>query len=216
MTLVKKRTWLFLLLLLVLGSFLAFMRRPETIQYITIPVRYGDIEQTVIASGTLNAVNQVSVGSQVSGQLKSLKVALGDQVTQGQLIAEIDPILQQYTLRQAQATLDSTKAQKQAKQALLHQYELAYRRQQQMWQQDATARSNVEEAAASLETTRAAISQLEAEIKSAQVSTWTPPCRANAFNNNLKVGQQHYIRLFIGICVCHSQDKFRFEFDLIR
>lgn len=95
MTLVKKRTWLFLLLLLVLGSFLAFMRRPETIQYITIPVRYGDIEQTVIASGTLNAVNQVSVGSQVSGQLKSLKVALGDQVTQGQLIAEIDPILQQ-------------------------------------------------------------------------------------------------------------------------
>lgn len=47
-------------------------------------------------------------------------------------------------------------------------------------------------------------------------STWTPPCRANAFNNNLKVGQQHYIRLFIGICVCHSQDKFRFEFDLIR
>ena len=47
-------------------------------------------------------------------------------------------------------------------------------------------------------------------------TTWTPPCRANAFNNNLKVGQQHYIRLFIGICVCHSQDKFRFEFDLIR
>lgn len=181
MTLVKKRTWLFLLLLLVLGSLLTFMRRPETIQYMTIPVRYGDIEQTVIASGTLNAVNQVSVGSQVSGQLKSLKVALGDQVTQGQLIAEIDPILQQYTLRQAQATLDSTKAQKQAKQALLHQYELAYRRQQQMWQQDATARSNVEEAAASLETTRAAISQLEAEIKSAQVSYMDSPLPSKRF-----------------------------------
>jgi len=169
----KKRWLYFLLPMLALFAVFAALQRPEPVQYITSPVRYGNIEQTVLASGTLNAVNQVNVGSQVSGQLKSLKVALGDQVTKDQLIAEIDPILQQYTLRQAQASLDSAKAQKQAKQALLRQYELAYRRQQQMWQQDATSKASLEEAAATLDTTRAAINQLDAEITSAQVSVDT-------------------------------------------
>lgn len=173
MVFLKKRWLYFLLPLLVLSGVFAILQRPEPVQYITSPVRYGNIEQTVLASGTLNAVNQVNVGSQVSGQLKSLKVALGDQVTKDQLIAEIDPILQQYTLRQAQASLDSAKAQKQAKQALLRQYELAYRRQQQMWQQDATSKASLEEAAATLDTTRAAINQLDAEITSAQVSVDT-------------------------------------------
>ena len=173
MVFLKKRWLYFLLPLLALFAVFAVLQRPAPVQYITSPVRYGNIEQTVLASGTLNAVNQVNVGSQVSGQLKSLKVALGDQVTKDQLIAEIDPILQQYTLRQAQASLDSAKAQKQAKQALFHQYELAYRRQQQMWQQDATSRASLEEAAATLDTTQAAINQLDAEITSAQVSVDT-------------------------------------------
>ncbi len=173
MVFLKKRWLYFLLPMLALFAVFAALQRPEPVQYITSPVRYGNIEQTVLASGTLNAVNQVNVGSQVSGQLKSLKVALGDQVTKDQLIAEIDPILQQYTLRQAQASLDSAKAQKQAKQALLRQYELAYRRQQQMWQQDATSKASLEEAAATLDTTRAAINQLDAEITSAQVSVDT-------------------------------------------
>lgn len=184
MTLLKKR-WVYILLpLLALAVAFKLLQKPAPIQYITAPARYGDIEQTVLATGTLSAINQVSVGAQVSGQLKSLKVALGDQVMKGQLIAEIDPILQQYTLRQAQANLDSAKAQKQAKQALLHQYELAYRRQQQMWQQNATSKANVEEAAATLETTRAAVHQLDAEIIAAQVSVDT--AKANLGYTNIK------------------------------
>lgn len=173
MTLTQKRSLLFLLPLLVLAATFGITTRTDPVEYLTSPVLHGNIEQTVLASGTLNAVNQVNVGAQVSGQLKSLKVALGDQVTKDQLIAEIDPILQQYTLRQAQADLDSVKAQKQAKQALLRQYEQAYRRQQMMWQQDATSKASLEDAAASLDTTRAAINQLDAEIKSAQVAVDT-------------------------------------------
>jgi macrolide-specific efflux system membrane fusion protein len=47
-------------------------------RYITAPAMVGDIEQTVLASGTLQPFELVDVGSQVSGQVKSLKVALGD------------------------------------------------------------------------------------------------------------------------------------------
>ncbi len=93
MALLKKRWLYFILPLLALTVAFSTLRGPAPIQYMTAPVHYGDIEQTVLATGTLSAINQVSVGAQVSGQLKSLKVALGEQVTKGQLVAEIDPIL---------------------------------------------------------------------------------------------------------------------------
>ena len=60
-------------------------------RYITAPATVGDIEQTVLASGTLQPFQLIDVGAQVSGQVKSLKVALGDSVQKGQVIAEIDP-----------------------------------------------------------------------------------------------------------------------------
>src|SRR5438105_15619514 len=68
-------------------------------RFITSVVTKSDIQDTVLASGTLEALQQVSVGAQVSGQLKSLKVALGDQVKKGQLIAEIDSLPQQNAFR---------------------------------------------------------------------------------------------------------------------
>jgi macrolide-specific efflux system membrane fusion protein len=78
--LLKKRWLYFILPLLALTVAFSALRNSAPIQYMTAPVRYGDIEQTVLATGTLSAINQVSVGAQVSGQLKSLKVALGEQV----------------------------------------------------------------------------------------------------------------------------------------
>lgn len=63
--------------------------------YITAPVETRDIEQTVLADGTIEALKQVSVGAQVSGQIKALHIALGDKVSKGQLLAEIDDLTQQ-------------------------------------------------------------------------------------------------------------------------
>ena len=92
------------LLLVVLGA-RHFFRPPAPPSLITAPVQRADIEDTVLANGTLQAFKQVSVGAQVSGQVKSLKVALGDMVKKGQLVAEIDSMTQQNTLRNAQAAL---------------------------------------------------------------------------------------------------------------
>ena len=62
-----------------------------TTTMITQAVVRGDIEDSVTAVGTLDAINSVDAGAQVSGQLKSLQVEIGDKVEQDQLIAEIDP-----------------------------------------------------------------------------------------------------------------------------
>ena len=88
-------------------------------QYKTAKIEKGAITATVAASGTLNPVVSVQVGSQVSGQLKEILVDFNSEVKQGQLIARIDPETFEYKVRQAQADLDAARAQVQTQQAMI-------------------------------------------------------------------------------------------------
>jgi macrolide-specific efflux system membrane fusion protein len=142
----------------------------EKTAYITADAVIMDIEEKVLASGTLNAFKTVEVGAQVSGQLKKLHVSLGDQVRKGDLLAEIDPVLQMNALKEAEAQVDNLKAQKRSKQALLNQYELAYQRQKQLVAGDAAARADLENARAQVESTRSDIAALEAQIRKARIA----------------------------------------------
>ena len=63
--------------------------------YITASAETRDLEQLIMADGTLKARKQVSVGAQVSGQIKKLHVTLGQEVKQGELLVEIDDLPQQ-------------------------------------------------------------------------------------------------------------------------
>ena len=100
---------------------------------------------------------------------KSLKVALGDRVQKGQLVAEIDDMTQQNELRNKQAALEMRRAARTAKVATLKQSELAYRRQRQMLAADASSRESFESAEATLAVTRAEIASLDAQIVQAEV-----------------------------------------------
>ncbi|MFC3914094.1 macrolide transporter subunit MacA [Pseudaeromonas sharmana] len=166
--------WLFgvilLIVLVLVGKPLLF---PPPVEYMTVPVARGDIRETVLATGKLEGFRQVNVGAQVSGQLKKLHAALGESVKKGQLLAEIDPKLQQNDLQDAEAALDNVRAQKRAKQALLRQYQLAYQRQLAMRRDDASAQSDLEQAEASLEQTRADLQALEAQIRQAVIKVDT-------------------------------------------
>lgn len=155
------------------GARQAFFPAAAAPNYLSATAVSHDIQDTVLASGTIKAYKQVSVGAQASGQIKSLKVALGDQVKKGQLVAEIDALTQQNALKTAEAELQDTRAQLRAKQASLKQAELAYQRQQQMLAQDASSRENYETAEATLNTTRADIAALSAQIDKGKISVDT-------------------------------------------
>ncbi len=146
---------------------------PPRPQVATAPVQRADIEDTVLATGTLGAAKLVSVGAQVTGQVKRLFVELGDGVKQGQTIAEIDALPQQNALRNAQAQVQSSQAQLRAKQAGLAQAELVLQRQRALVAADAGARADLEAAEASVATTRAEIEALQAQIRQAQVAQST-------------------------------------------
>ena len=81
------------------------------VQYRTSKIERGNLQASVSASGAVNPVTQVSVGTQVSGQIKELYVDFNAEVKAGQLIALIDPETFEYRVRSAQADLDSTRAQ---------------------------------------------------------------------------------------------------------
>lgn len=146
--------------------------QPKNI-FITADVSRMDLEESVLASGTLKAFKTVAVGAQVNGQLKTLRVALGDTVEKGQLLAEIDPVLPQNTLRDAEAQVENLQAQKRSKEALLKQYDLALQRQSLMTAREAGSRADLESAQAQLESTRHDIAALNAQIKKAIIAVDT-------------------------------------------
>lgn len=147
--------------------------KQEKPQYITAQAEKGDIEDTVLATGTLQAKQLVSVGAQVSGQVKKMYVQLGDQVKQGQLIAQIDSVRQENDLRNQQAAIDNLEAQKASRVASLNEAELGFKRQKDMLAQDATSRAEFESARAALQTAQANIKAINAQIEQSRLAQST-------------------------------------------
>lgn len=150
-----------------------FKPEPEQNQFITAEVTRGDIENSVLATGVLEATKMVSVGSQVSGQVKKMYVQLGDQVKQGQLIAQIDSIRQENELKTAEANIKNQQAQLATRQANLAKVEAEYNRQKAMYAQDATSRAELEAALASYKTAQADITAVNAQIEQSRLTLST-------------------------------------------
>ena len=140
------------------------LRKPAAPSLATSPVTRGNLEQTVDATGVIDAYKLVSVGAQVSGQIKSLRVQLGDVVKQGDLIAEIDSVTQQNSLKNAQAALENIRAQRAVQTATLKEAELAFARQKDMLAGEATSRADYDAAEAKLASTRAQVRALDAQV----------------------------------------------------
>ena len=128
----------------------------EAPAYMTAPVTRGSLESTVSATGTLQAVRTVQVGTQASGQISKIYVDFNDHVKKGQLLARIDPTLQEQAVEDAQAQLERAQAQ-------LSQAQDDYTRSKSLL--DARVLT-----AAEFETSKANFSVQQAAVKSAQVA----------------------------------------------
>lgn len=150
-----------------------FKPKDDKPQYISAAVTRGDIENSVLATGVLEATKMVSVGAQVSGQVKKMYVQLGDQVKQGDLIAQIDSVRQENELKTAEASIKNQLAQLTVRQANLAKVEAEYRRQQAMFAQDATSRAELESALASYKTAQAEIIAINSQIEQSRLTLAT-------------------------------------------
>ncbi|CNK14627.1 efflux RND transporter periplasmic adaptor subunit [Yersinia aldovae] len=171
----KRRLIGLTILLFIAGGILLFrlISPTERPGYITATAETRTLEQTVLADGTIKAQKQVTVGAQVSGQIKALHVTLGQPVAKDQLVAEIDDLTQQNALKDAQEALKNVLAQRAAKEATQKNNQLTYQRQQQILAKGLGVRADFDSARATLESTQAEINALDAQIAQAEIAVST-------------------------------------------
>lgn len=162
--------WVALVLLLAVGAwFVLKSTRPvPPPRLATAPVVLADIEDTVIATGTIESSQLVSVGAQASGQIKALHVQVGQQVKAGDLIAEIDSTTQRNAVRNAEASIVTNTAQRRAQEANLKLAESNLRRQRALLAEDATTRVQVEQTEAQFASAQAQMESAKAQSEQVQ------------------------------------------------
>jgi HlyD family secretion protein len=172
--------------------------RGNTPQYFTAKVGRGDIRDLVQATGTINAVTTVQVGSQVSGTISKLYVDFNSHVKKGQVIAEIDPSLFKGALLQAQADLQNAnatsgvaKAELQKAAATAEQTQADYARTVMLakegvmsQQQLEVSKANNDAAQAAVSSAKAAVAQANAQV--AQKSAAVQVAQTNVNNTIIR------------------------------
>ena len=142
-----------------------FAQDSSTNTVLTAVVTRGNLEDTVTATGALQPKDYVDVGTQVSGQLKSLLVDIGAVVKKGQLLAEIDPSVYQAKVDGDQAQLLNQQAQLADKQAQLALADLQLTRQQNLTREDATTADALQSAEATRKSALAQQDSVKAQIE---------------------------------------------------
>ena len=136
----------------------------------TTPVARGNVEETVLASGVIQASSLVSVGAEVSGRIKTLNVQLGDDVKTGDVIAEIDSLNQENAVKAAQASLANTEAQKTIQAANLAQARTALERAEKLSPQKLISDADLQAAQLAVQTADGQLQSIEAQIDQAEIN----------------------------------------------
>ena len=176
----KKRFFILLGLLIAAGVayyFFSSNSKQET-TYLTESVTRGNVEKTVVASGSVESVNEVDVGAQSSGKITKLYVKLGQEIKKGEMIADIDSTTQINTLNTKKAALVSYQAQLKAKKTAYDVALSSYNRLSKLYTQKATSLDSVNAAKSTLDNAKAEMEAIEANIKQAEIEVNTAETNA--------------------------------------
>ena len=147
------------------GWYYFHQNKDKTHELTMVTVQRGDIEELVTASGTLLPRDFVDVGAQVSGQLHTIHVDVGDDVKTGDLLAEIDPTLFMAKVDASRAQLRYQRALLNDRQAQLQLARIQHQRQQNLLAAGATTEENAQNAGAAYQSAQAQIAMLMAQIE---------------------------------------------------
>src|SRR5882724_2214887 len=188
----EKRSWKWMVLiagvivLAALGFWYIKHRRDSAPQYQTTPVVRGDLTQLVTATGQLNPVTNVQVGCQISGTIAKLYADWNSPVTNGQLVAQIDPSTYQANLHQTEGDLANS-------QAALELAKVNAMRAQELYETKLIPHSDYDQAMATLHQAEATIQVKQAAVEKARVDlqhcTIYSPVDGMVISRSVDVGQ---------------------------
>ena len=184
--------------------------KETTPNYLTATAEIGDIENNVMASGKVKALNTVDVGAQVSGEVTRLFVEVGDEVQKGDLIAQIDQVTQKNSLSNEQASLEQSEAALQSaraeslsrqaglksaqadlasRQAELRQAQADFSRLQGLLAIDAISQQDYDTQGTKVQTAQAAVANALASIDTAKAAIATTDANINSQQAALRKSQ---------------------------
>jgi HlyD family secretion protein len=185
---------------LAVPAVLLFRSNGSEIKFRTEKIIRGDIEMAVTATGTVNPVTTVLVGTQVSGTIKNIYVDFNSPVKKGQLIARIDPALFEAQVNQARANLLLANANLEKAQATSVDAKRTMERNKELLSKNLiaqsdfdTAETNYETADASVSAAKSQVAQNEASLSSAETNLFytkiVSPVDGIVVSRNVDVGQ---------------------------
>jgi HlyD family secretion protein len=189
-----------LAILLAAGLFFYLSRGNNGPKFKTQAAARGDIRATVTATGTMNAVTTVLVGTQVSGTIKTLYVDFNSPVKKGQILAQIDPSTFQAQVDQAKANLLAARANVQKAEASVTDTKRTLERNKTLFARNLIAKSDADtaetnflSAEAQLSASKAAVAQTKAALDFAETNLrYTKiisPVDGTVISRNVDVGQ---------------------------
>jgi HlyD family secretion protein len=203
--------WLVVIIgLLVIAAVLRQCRNGGAANYQTATIARGPITQAVTATGTLNPVVNVQVGSQVSGNIAKLFVDFNSQVKAGQVVAQIDPALFQATVTQAEGDLANT-------QAALELAKVNATRTQELFTRKTSSQADLDQATANLHQAEANVKIKQGALDKARADldhcTITSPIDGVVISRSVDVGQTVAASLQAPVIFAIANDLTKMQID---
>lgn len=196
--------------LFVIGFIVRQCRNGGAANYQTATITRGPITQAVTATGTLNPVVNVQVGSQVSGNIAKLLVDFNSQVKAGQVVAQIDPALFQATVTQAEGDLANA-------QAALELAKVNAKRTQDLFAKKTSSEADVDQAMATLHQAEANVKIKQGALDKAKADldhcTITSPIDGVVISRNVDVGQTVAASLQAPVIFVIANDLTKMQID---
>lgn len=186
----KKRTLIagavIIVAILVIVALKPFSKKDTAVTFETIKVEKGNISNTVTATGTIEAIKTVKVGTQVSGILKGVYVDFNDVVKKGQLLAQLDETSLKTQVEQSQAQVDQAQAQ-------LNYNESTYNRMKALYEKNLISQTDYDQAVFNFENSKAALINSKSNLARSKVNldyaTITSPIDGVVLNRAVEAGQ---------------------------
>jgi HlyD family secretion protein len=203
--------WLVLIVSLFIIAFIVRQcRTAGAANYQTAEVTRGPITQAVTATGTLNPVVTVQVGSQVSGNIAKLFADFNSQVKAGQVVAQIDPAIFQATVTQAEGDLASAKA-------ALELAKVTATRTQELFARKTSSQADVDQAMATLHQAEANVKIKQGALDKAKADldhcTITSPIDGVVISRSVDVGQTVAASLQAPVIFAIANDLTKMQID---
>ena len=183
----RKKWWILLIIASLVAVKLIFgANKDVSSEYSTVNITHGDLRQVVSATGEIQPVNTVNVGSQVSGTIDNLYVDFNSKVKKGDLLLTIEPSVLQASVDEAKASLDSAISQRNFAKS-------EYERNKMLYAGDMIARAEMEQSQTQYEQSEQSVkraqSQYERAVTNLGYATIASPVDGTVISRKVDVGQ---------------------------